>query len=81
MSCELIWRRWRTDRKKSSIGRKLAALKGFFRYLVTTKRLGKDPLLLINSPKQEKPLPKFLSVDDTFHLLDTIKIVSGLDHA
>ena len=67
------------DRKKSSIGRKLAALKGFFRYLVTTKRIEKDPLLLINSPKQEKPLPKFLTVDDTFHLLDTIKLESGLD--
>jgi integrase/recombinase XerC len=67
------------DRKKSSIGRKLAALKGFFRYLVTTKRIEKDPLLLINSPKQEKPLPKFLTVDDAFHLLDTIKPASGLD--
>lgn len=66
-------------RKKSSIGRKLAALKGFFRYLVATKRLAKDPLLLINAPKQEKPLPKFLTVDDTFHLLDSIKLVTGLD--
>jgi integrase/recombinase XerC len=67
------------DRKKSSIGRKLAALKGFFRYLVTTKRLVKDPLLLINSPKQEKPLPKFLTVDDAFHLLDAVRLESGLD--
>jgi len=67
------------DRKKSSIGRKLAALKGFFRYLVATKRLDKDPLLLINSPKQEKPLPKFLTVDDAFHLLDTVKLETGLD--
>lgn len=67
------------DRKKSSIGRKLAALKGFFRYLVTTKRLDKDPLLLINSPKQEKPLPKFLTVDDAFHLLDAVKLESGLN--
>ena len=67
------------DRKKSSIGRKLAALKGFFRYLVTTKRIGEDPLMLINSPKQEKPLPKFLSVDDAFHLLDAVKLESGLD--
>ena len=67
------------DRKKSSIGRKLAALKGFFRYLVTTKRLEKDPLLLINSPKQEKPLPKFLTVDDAFHLLDAGKLETGLD--
>lgn len=67
------------DRKKSSIGRKLAALKGFFRYLVTTKRLDHDPLLLINSPKQEKPLPKFLTVDDAFHLLDAVKLENGLD--
>ena len=67
------------DRKKSSIGRKLAALKGFFGYLVTTKRLDKNPLLLISSPKQEKPLPKFLTVDDAFHLLDAVKLESGLD--
>ena len=67
------------DRKKSSIGRKLAVLKGFFRYLVATKRVEKDPLLLIQSPKQEKPLPNFLSVDDTFHLLDGIKVINGLD--
>jgi integrase/recombinase XerC len=67
------------DRKKSSIGRKLAALKGFFRYLVATHKIDKDPLLLINSPKQEKPLPKFLSVDDVFQLLGNIKLKSALD--
>ncbi|MGE5306676.1 MAG: tyrosine recombinase XerC [Alphaproteobacteria bacterium] len=68
------------DRKKSSIGRKLAALNGFFRYLVATHEIGKDPLLLINSPKQEKPLPKFLSVDDVFQLLGSIKLTTPLDH-
>ena len=67
------------DRKKSSVGRKLAALKGFFRYLVAAKRIEKDPLLLIHSPKQEKPLPTFLSVDDAFQLLSAIKIKTGLD--
>src|SRR6185503_6221129 len=67
------------DRKKSSIGRKLAALKKFFRYLVGTQRIDKDPLLLIHSPKQEKPLPAFLSVDDAFQLLGAIKIKTGLD--
>lgn len=67
------------ERKKSSVGRKLAALKGFFRYLVAAKRIGKDPLLLIHSPKPEKPLPTFLSVDDAFQLLGGIKIKTGLD--
>ena len=67
------------DRKKSSIGRKLAALKKFFRYLVAVNRIDKDPLLLIHSPKQEKPLPAFLSVDDVFQLLAAVKINNGLD--
>ena len=67
------------DRKKSSMGRKLAALKGFFRYMVATHHLEKDPLRLIHSPKQEKPLPKFLSVDDVFQLLGAIEINNALD--
>jgi integrase/recombinase XerC len=67
------------NHKKSSIGRKLAALKGFFRYLVATHRLDKNPLLLIHSPKQEKPFPKFLSVDSVFHLLNKIKVAGPLD--
>lgn len=66
-------------RKKSSIGRKLAALKKFFRFLVAAHKIAKDPLLLIHSPKQEKPLPGFLSVDDAFQLLGAIKIENGLD--
>lgn len=67
------------SRKKSSIGRKLAALKGFFRYLVATRHIEKDPLLLIHSPKQEKPLPTFLSVDAVFLLLGGIKMKGSLD--
>jgi integrase/recombinase XerC len=67
------------DRKKSSVGRKLAALKGFFRYLIANKQIEKDPLLLIHSPKQEKPLPTFLSVDDAFQLLGGIKVKTDLD--
>lgn len=67
------------SRKKSSIGRKLAALKGFFRYLVATRHIEKDPLLLIHSPKQEKPLPTFLSVDAVFQLLGGIKMKGSLD--
>jgi integrase/recombinase XerC len=67
------------DRKKSSVGRKLAALKGFFRYLISTRRIDKDPMALLHSPKQDKPLPTFLSVDDAFHLLGGIKVKSGLD--
>jgi integrase/recombinase XerC len=67
------------DRKKSSVARKLAALKSFFRYLVVVGRLQSDPLLLIQTPKQDKPLPGFLSVDDIFQLLLGIKVKDALD--
>jgi len=61
------------NNKKSSIGRKLAALKGFFRYLLREKKIQSDPLAWISTPKQEKPLPAFLSVDDVFRLLGGIQ--------
>jgi integrase/recombinase XerC len=59
--------------KKSSVGRKLAAVKGFFRYLVREGYMPRNPLLDIAAPKQEKPLPPFLSVDDAFRLLGSIQ--------
>ena len=67
------------SRKKSSMGRKLAALKTFFRYLVATRHIESDPLRLIHSLKQEKPLPNFLSVDDVFRLLSVNNATGALE--
>ncbi|HEX5605248.1 MAG TPA: tyrosine recombinase XerC [Candidatus Binatia bacterium] len=66
-------------RKKSSLGRKIACLKGFFKYLVTTRQIEGDPMFSIHSPKNEKPLPAFLSVDDVFQLLGAVKTKTELD--
>lgn len=55
--------------KKSTIGRKLAALKGFFRYLLREGVIDRDPLVGFSTPKQEAPLVKFLSVDEAFRVL------------
>jgi integrase/recombinase XerC len=65
--------------RKSSIGRKLAALKGFFRYLVREQIVARDPLSGFATPKQEKPLPAFLSVDDVFRLLGGAQGVGALE--
>ncbi len=64
--------------RKSSIARKLATLKGFFRYLVRERYLERDPLLGFGSPKQERPLVGFLSVDDVFRLLDGVHGLGAL---
>lgn len=56
--------------KKSSIGRKLSAIKSFFRFLLREGVIQRDPTLHIGSPKKDQPLPTHLVVDDMFRLLD-----------
>ena len=56
---------------KSSISRKLSALKSFFRFLLREAVIDQDPTLHLSSPKQDHPLPTYLPVDDMFRLFDT----------
>ncbi|HEX9803875.1 MAG TPA: site-specific integrase, partial [Gammaproteobacteria bacterium] len=56
--------------KKSTIGRKLAALRTFFRYLVREGVLRLNPGELVATPKQEKYLPRTLTVDESFALME-----------
>ena len=57
--------------KKSSLARKLAAQRSFFKYLVEEGLLAQSPAEIVATPKQEKPLPTFLPVDEVFSLLGT----------
>jgi integrase/recombinase XerC len=57
--------------KKSSLARKLAAQRSFFRYLVREGTLRQSPAEFVATPKQGKTLPKFLPVDQVFSLLNT----------
>ncbi len=58
------------NHKKSSIGRKLSAIKSFFRFLVREGEVERDPTLQLASPKKDQPLPTYLAIDDMFRLLD-----------
>lgn len=60
--------------KRKSIARKLSSLKTFYRYLITEKRVDKNPFELIESPKVEKSLPRFLykeEIEKIFNSIDT----------
>ena len=52
--------------------RKLSALRQFFKFLLLEEYISTDPTHIIDSPKQAKPLPKTLSVEDVLKLLDTV---------
>lgn len=56
--------------KKSSIARKLATIRTFFHYLHREGYIDKNPAKIVATPKQEKILPSYLSVDDTFRLVE-----------
>lgn len=54
--------------------RKLTAIKSFFKYLVSKRKLlEKNPATDIDSPKKERALPKFLTLEESMALLDTIR--------
>lgn len=48
---------------KSSVSRKLASLRAFFKFLLQKGKIEIDPTLGISGPKQEKKLPKYLRDD------------------
>jgi len=58
------------DSKKSSIGRKLAAIRSFFRFLVRRGILARNPAELIATPKKEQRLPFHLDIDQTTALME-----------
>lgn len=56
--------------KKSSISRKLATIRSFFKYLHREGFIAKNPARLVSTPKVPKNLPRFLSVDEVFSLVE-----------
>lgn len=57
--------------KKSTIARKLAVLRSFFQHLVREGRVSLNPAKRVLRPKQEKRLPRFLTVDQAQALMTT----------
>ena len=56
--------------KKSSIARRLSVLRTFFKYLHREGYVEINPAKIVATPKQEKMMPAFLSVDDAFSLME-----------
>jgi len=58
--------------KKSTIARKLSALRSFLNHLVKRKIIRDNMAKFVSTPKQDQSIPVFLPVDDMFRLLDSI---------
>lgn len=56
--------------KKSSIARKLAAIRSFYRFCLQKEWVEENPAKVVSTPKQDKNVPSFLSEEETVALLD-----------
>lgn len=66
----LAWR-FRIGDAKSSMARKLAAARSFFRFQQRAGKVEENVAAQVPNPRQEKRQPRVLNVDETFALLDT----------
>jgi integrase/recombinase XerD len=58
------------DLASSTVGRKLAAIRGLHRFLVVEGLRRTDPTLLLESPRRPQPFPKALTVDQAISLME-----------
>jgi len=59
------------QKKKTSVARKLAALRTFFQFLVREGVVELNPAKLVATPRLEKKLPNHLSVEDAIRFIET----------
>jgi integrase/recombinase XerC len=58
--------------KKSSVARKLAAVRAFFKFLAREHKLEKNPALTVSTPKLDKVLPRIMTEEEMNSFLDQI---------
>jgi integrase/recombinase XerC len=58
------------SKRRSSIARKLAAIRSFFQYLVREGIISTNPAKGVATPKRERYIPSTLSIDEMFRMLD-----------
>ncbi|MFY9571145.1 MAG: tyrosine recombinase XerC [Blastocatellia bacterium] len=68
---EYMAKLYQDKRKKTSIARKLATLRTFFKFLCREQVLELNPARLVSSPRLEKRLPKVISIDEVIQFIET----------
>ncbi len=62
--------------KKTTIARKIASIRTFFKYLYKAQYIKSNPAESLSSPKCPKSLPKFLTDDEMIQILDNVNMTT-----
>ncbi|NOX20619.1 MAG: tyrosine recombinase XerC [Nitrospirae bacterium] len=65
-----IAKRLKEGKSKTTVSRQLATLRSFFRFLNREGYIEVNPAKLVQNPKTDRNLPRFLSVDEAFELVE-----------
>ena len=64
----------RFEYKKTTIARKTASIRTFYKFLFREKYIESNPAISLSAPKRPKPLPKFLTPEEVEQILNNVKI-------
>ncbi len=64
----------RFDYKKTTIARKTASIRTFYKYLFRERYVDTNPATSLSAPKRPKSLPKFLTMEEIEQILNNVKI-------
>ena len=64
----------RFDYKKTTVARKTASVRTFYKFLYREKYIDSNPAISLSAPKRPKPLPKFLTPEEVENILNNVKI-------
>ena len=72
---KILIRTWLADLARRcqtpTIGRKLACLRAFYRYLLRSDQVRENPTLLISNPKSRRKIPRLLNVDQMCQVVES----------
>ena len=64
------------EKKKTSIARKLAAVRAFYKFLTKDRVLAQNPAATVSTPKLDKTLPRIMSEEEMSSFLDRLAEVA-----
>lgn len=74
---EFLGSLYQRENQKSSIARKTAAIRSFFRFLEREGAIEKNPALLVAAPKVPKKLPQVMTAETVGNFLNTLDVMTA----
>jgi integrase/recombinase XerD len=70
---DYLWKRKSEGVKASSLGRYIASLRAYYRFLLAEELITKDPAAFLQTPRKPERLPRYLSIEEVSRLITSVR--------